>query len=69
MNYEPISVLAESLISRYFMRFLSTIHWMLITEKDLERIALPNSTSPLYNFSLYLNHSSNPADLALIDST
>ncbi len=50
-------------ISDYFLNMLSTFHYMMTTEKDYERITQPNTTSPLYNFSLALNESTFTEDI------
>lgn len=62
-SYPPPSI-AESFVSEYFMKALATMHWFLMSERDLERLNLPNTTSALYNFSKDFALSNDPADIA-----
>ena len=66
---QALSPLAESLVSRLSYLFLSTIHWVLLSASDAERLSQPNTTSPIYNFSLYLNASSERDDISLISAS
>ena len=66
---QALSPLSESLVSRLSYMFLSTTHWLLLTAPDAERLSLPNTTSPIYNFSLYLNESLAQEDKALIEAS
>ena len=53
----------ENYVSPLFLQFLSSLHNMMLTDRDLVRLSRPNTTSYLYNYSLELNQSSNPIDL------
>lgn len=63
----PEPSFAESFISEYFMKALSTMHWFLMSERDLERLNMPNTTSALYNFSRDFQMSNDPVDVAYRD--
>ena len=58
--YPPAWV--EPFISYTFLSFLSSMHYFVMASSDYERLMMPNTTSPLYNMSLYLNSSVDPRD-------
>ena len=53
----------EPFISNIFMNILSSMHYLVMTDSDYERMSDPNTNSILYNFSRALNLSSDPSDL------
>jgi len=54
--------MAEPFITNFFLHMLSTMHYIVMTDGDYERLLDPETTSPLYNFSRALNLSADPND-------
>ena len=52
----------EPFISDYFLAILASMHYLVMAASDYEKLLLPNTTSPLYNMSRYLNMSVDPRD-------
>ena len=63
----PAASMAEPFITNFFMHILSSMHYIVMTDGDYERMLNPETISPLYNFSRALNLSSDPNDQSLKD--
>ncbi len=62
LSYLKPATWVEPFISDYFLIFLSSLHYILMSDIDYSRLLQANTTSPLYNFSRALNLSENPLD-------
>ena len=58
----PAASLAEPFISHLFLQILSGLHYFMMSERDVDRLAMSNTSSVLYNFSKALNMSQDPND-------
>ena len=41
----------EAFVSTLFYKCLAGMHYLMISDKDVERLKYPNTTSGLYNFT------------------
>ena len=60
----PQASLFEPFITNFFLNMLSSMHYIVMTDGDFERMSDPNTNSILYNFSRALNLSADPTDLS-----
>ena len=63
----PEASMAEPFITNFFLHMLSSMHYIVMTDGDYERLLDPETSSPLYNFSRALNLSADPNDQGLKD--
>lgn len=63
----PTASMVEPFITNFFMHILSSMHYIVMTDGDYERMLDPETASPLYNFSRALNLSADPNDFAVKD--
>lgn len=55
LSYLKPASWVEPFVSDYFLYMLSSLHYIIMSQNDYERLLDPMTGSPLYNFSRALN--------------